>query len=159
MVGVQPLTPDGAAPPMAVVRTATRADSEAIVRMGQAFHASSPYRQHFTLDPNRCAMTVEWVLAHGAIFIAERNGQPIGMLGLVVTPHLMADIHTASEVFWWVMPEARGYGLQLLRHGERWAKSRGATSLQVIAPTDDIERLYQRLGFQKVEAMYTRPLG
>lgn len=143
-------------PAAVIVRRATEADLEAIVRMGVAFHANSPYADLFVLDRDRCTLTVDWLLAHGAIFMAEKDGTPVGMFGIAVSPHLMAAELFATEIFWWVEPGARGLGLKLLRDAEAWAKEQGATVLQLIAPSERVGRLYERLGFRLIERAYSR---
>lgn len=143
----------------AEIRRATFEDIDAIVAMGKRFHENSPYADHFALDPDRCVLTVEWLLKNGAIFVAERDGELVAMLGVTVMPHLMSGVYTATEVFWWVDLQARGLGLKLLRTAERWAKANGAEAFTLIAPDERAERLYERLRYQKVETAYTRRLG
>jgi GNAT superfamily N-acetyltransferase len=63
-----------------------------------------------------------------------------------------------GEVFWWVEPEHRGEGVKLLREAEKRAKHAGAQTMQMIAPTDKVAGLYQRFGYEFVEAAYQKSL-
>ena len=50
--------------------------------------------------------------------VAERAGKLVGMIGAIVAPHFFNPaIQTLTELFWWVIPEARGgrAGLMLLQ--------------------------------------------
>jgi GNAT superfamily N-acetyltransferase len=61
-------------------------------------------------------------------------------------------------VLWWVEPEHRGDGLRLLREAESRAKLANAKYMQMIAPTEAVETVYKRLGYQYVESTYQRAL-
>jgi GNAT superfamily N-acetyltransferase len=130
------------------------------VAMGKDFHAQSPYANHFVLDPAQCQRTVEWLMVHGAVFVAddEVKKKLTGMIGVAITPHLMSGEWVCGEVFWWVDPSARGTGLKLLRHAEQWGVDHGATVMSLVAPDARAEKLYSRLGFEEVESSWQRRL-
>ena len=141
-----------------MVRRATADDLLDLLTLGESFHAGSPYRDLFAWNGAQIERMVGWLLEHGAIFVAEKDGASVGMLGVAVAPHLMSGDLMASEVFWWVEPRARGLGLKLLRAAERWARAEGATVLQLVAPDAAARTLYERLGFVQIETAYQRTL-
>lgn len=138
------------------------ADLDALVAMGQRFLAQSNYRRHLTENPAQMRMTAAQLIeaASGNVFVAEADdGTLVGMLGVIVFPHHLSGDTTCGEVFWWVEPDRRGIGLRLLRAAEAWAKAQGATTLQLIAPSHEVETLYERLGFEAVERTYQKALA
>ena len=82
----------------------------------------------------------------------------VAMLGLLVYPHLLSNDRVAGEIMYWVEPSARGGGVRLLRAGERWAAAHGATVLQLVSPTPEVDQFYARCGYVPVERMYWKAL-
>lgn len=143
-----------------MIRPATADDLPRIVAMGLRFLGDVYAAKMAAPDPERMAQTVDWLLSSDerALFVAEKDGGLTGMIGLFLYQHPMSGERTASEMFWWVEPEHRGTGLRLLNRARAWAKDAGATTLQMIAPTADVEVLYARLGFTRIEVAYARAL-
>lgn len=59
------------------------------------------------------------------MFIADKDGTPVGFAGGVVTPHMFnPQIRILAEAFWWVQEEHRGSkaGLKLLNTFTEWGK-------------------------------------
>lgn len=143
-----------------MMRTATAEDVPRIVELGCRFLTESGYAAHLTPDPIQMATTMAWLLADPmrAIFLSEADGVVTGGIGIFVYTHALSGKPTAVEVFWYVAPEHRGQGIRLLVKAERWAKDAGATTLQMIAPTPEVERFYERRGYAKVETTYGKGL-
>ena len=151
------------------IRLATLNDVPDLVKMGASFHASSPYATLTGLDLNAIEATAVMlvnrpdadVLVATTSVSSEHTLDPrtVGMLGLFLHHHPISGARVASELFWWVEPEYRGLtGLKLLHRAERWATERGAQVLQMIAPSPEVERLYDRSGFTRVEVSYQKRL-
>lgn len=127
--------------------------------MGREFVETSPYGQHYRLNQDQSRRTLGWIITNGVVLVAEGTSGLIGMLGAAVTPHLVTGELCGSEFFWWVRPDARGtVGVRLLRAAEAWAKTAGATSMLMVAPDERVERLYERLGYSRLEVAYQRRL-
>ena len=143
------------------IREAVAGDLDAIVAMGEHFLAQTPYQTRIGRNPAQMRALAEHLItgAHGALFVAARAGTLVGMIGVFVFPHPISGEAIGSEVMWWMEPDARGAGIRLLRAAERWVKARGATRFQMIAPTPDVEAIYERLGFEKVETVYQRSVA
>lgn len=125
--------------------------------MGQRFIRETVYRDLIDGDPAHMTQLVTLLVESPedkAVFVSTSGNDLTGMIGLFVYLHPMSGKRTAVEVFWWTEPEHRGHGLRLLRAATQWATAAGATQLQMIAPTAEIERLYTRLGFTKIETSY-----
>ena len=93
--------------------------------------------------------------------VLETGGRVVGMIGLAVLPHFMSGELVASELFWWVEPEARRGtgGVRLLRRAESWARSTQAVRMQMIAPTAHVAKFYQALGYVPMEVAYQGSLA
>ena len=143
-----------------VIRDALEADVPALVEMACRFVDETVYRSLLIPDPDAMTALARSFLNEPdrALLVAERDGQVIGMIGLMVYRHPMSGQRAANEIVWWVNPEQRGCGVRLLRAAEAWAKDRGATVIQMIAPSPDVEVLYERLLYRPVERTYQRRL-
>jgi GNAT superfamily N-acetyltransferase len=144
-----------------VIRLATIEDVDAVAAMGARFIAQSRYGRLLPIVPEQLeAFTAQLVAGEAsAVFVAEHAGALVGMFGVLLFEHPMSGVRVATEVFWWVEPSARGLGLRLFYTAQRWAKDRGAAVLQMIAPSDEVRTLYERLGFDQVETVYQRAIA
>ncbi len=147
---------------MCEIRRATSDDLPRIVEMGSHFIQASRYREIIVESPHNMEQTVQWLLASedNTIFVAAIDGRVQGMLGLATSNHPLSGQRVAYEMFWWVEPAHRGrVGFRLLSAAEHWARASGCHDLHVVAPTPDVERLYDRLGYTRVEVSYAKRLS
>ncbi len=142
------------------IRVATVGDLPALVALGQRFREESVYADRLAENPDQMVTLGTKLLSepHSTIFALERQQQIVGMIGLTIFPHPISGVITAAEVIFWVNPDHRGHGLALLRRAEAWARAKGATTLQLVAPTREVETLYQRLGYAVWEVAYVKEL-
>jgi hypothetical protein len=146
------------------IRPADELDMDQLVAMSQKFHESTTYKDAFLFNEEHVRKTLGWIFVNGLVFVAQQNGPTsvpgalVGMIGVVIVPHLVSGLPTASEVFWWVEPDARGVGLRLLRAAEGWAKENGAMVMQLVAPSSRAEQLYTRLDYRRLESLFQRRL-
>jgi GNAT superfamily N-acetyltransferase len=141
-----------------MIRPATAADVPRLVEMGRRFRSETGYAKILAENPAKMTELATQLAASGGLLVSERAGELVGMIGFYVYPHFLSGESTAGEVFWWVEPEHRGEGVKLLKEAERRARTAGAETMQMIAPTDRVATLYKRLGYEFVEASYQRSL-
>lgn len=143
------------------IRTATDADTSALVTMGRRMRTETSYAAHLVDNPAQMAAMVATLLdsPDGVIFVADAGCDLYGMIGMLVYTHHLDGQRVAGEIFWWTEPSARGFGLRLLREAEAWAKTRGAVSVQMVAPNDRVGRLYERLGYGRIETSYGKAVA
>lgn len=145
-----------------MIREATPADIPRIVEMGRRFRMESSYKDHLAENPEQMKALAEQIISNpkGSILVSEKDGKLTGMLALLVFPHYLSGESIAIEVLWWVEPEARAgsTGLKLMREAEEIAVEMGAKKMQMVAPTERIGKLYEHLGYSRVESSYQRSL-
>ncbi len=147
------------------IREATPNDLPALVDMGAQFWRDSVY--HDALGPatkDGLAETAEKLMEgpDRALFVAEQDGELIGMIGMAIYPHPVQHGRIAAEVTWWVDPDSRGTaGVRLLRHAEEWAREQPDVNvLQIGAPDgeDDLEALCVAKGYSRLESSFSKRL-
>ena len=143
-----------------MIRLATVEDIPAIAAMGAHF-IETEYPGAIRFDAERLGtLTRSLIEGAGVVFVVEQDGALVGMMALTTYTHPMNGDPIATEIVWWIQPEARGgrAALQLFKAGETWARAQGATQFQMIAPSDKVGVFYERLGFAKIETHYQRAL-
>lgn len=154
--------PTCTARPAPAFREATLADVPRLQAMFAEFVRSTQYAHYVGNDPAYSTGLLERLITHedAVILVADREGVPIGMLGLMVFQHPMSGARVATEAFWWLDPAHQGYGVYLLRRGERWAAAKGATKLSMMAPADKprVAEIYAAVGYDAVEITFQKDL-
>lgn len=131
------------------VREATVDDIPRLVQMGQRFRLETGYASRIAENTGQMSALSERLIAgeDGLLLVSDREGIVTGMLGVLVFPHHLSGALVAGELFFWVEPDHRGHGVRLLKQAETWARANGATAFHMMAPSPEVERLYQRLGY------------
>lgn len=143
-----------------MIREATADDIPRIVEMGARF-IDTEYPGAVRFNAQQIgAMATALMNGNGAVFVVETEGRVAGMMAMTTYEHCLSGDLIATEVVWWVEPESRGgrAAFHLFAEGEKWARAKGATKLQMIAPSDKVGKLYERLGFERIEVHYQRSL-
>lgn len=144
------------------MRVANRNDVARIVEMGERFISGTSYRDFLPINRTALDALVSGMIGktNCVIFVQEKDGQIIGMLGMHIYQHPMSGERVAAEAFWWVEPEHRksSVGSDLFDHGEAWAKVNAAAKIQMIAPNDRVGALYRARGYTKFEEQYQKAL-
>lgn len=131
-----------------------------LIEMGRRFVEETAYNGRVVVDPERVAETVVNVVRSpdGIVLVSGSDASISGMIAVIVYPHPFSGERIATELVWWVDPEARGDGIRLLRAAEAWAREVGAVRMQMVAPDERVGALYRRMGYEPVETSYQRSL-
>jgi len=142
------------------IRPATVDDVDAVVELGLEFLNTSTYRQLGAGDPEAIARLLCTVLDHGAVFLAVVDGAVVGMIALLIVPHIFSGATYCDEVAWFVKPGHRGRaGILLLNEAERWAMQKHANVIKMVAPEGTtVGDLYRRKGYQVIETAHIKVL-
>jgi RimJ/RimL family protein N-acetyltransferase len=143
-------------------RAATETDLPALLAMFETFVTSQAFANYTGHNPAQAEKLMRFLMENpaGAVFVTERDGVVVGMLGVTAFPHPMSAELVAQEVFWWLDPAHRGSGGWLLKRAERWARSLGARRMQMMAPAENarVAETYTRLGYDRIEIVFQKDL-
>lgn len=146
-----------------MVRSGEYKDIPDIVRMSDEFW------QHTIFDDPCCPDTVSDMARHcidqGLMSVLEVDDCVVGFICGVQGVLLgNSKIPVGTELAWWVDEAHRGgkNGITLLRHIEGLAKEAGIKYWSMCymesSMPKEIEGIYQKMGYKKSEALYTRKL-
>ncbi|QRR01204.1 GNAT family N-acetyltransferase [Dyadobacter sandarakinus] len=97
---------------------------------------------------------------HIRYFIAETDGQPVGMVSCHIQPllHHAALVSEIQEMYVEPAYRSQQIGKLLMQHVADYAKSRGAIQMEVTsrATRESAHRFYQREGFAKSHVKLVR---
>lgn len=147
-----------------VVRRAEQADVPWVLGQLRAFAAAYGTRRSLFGDAGHAEALVAGLIEDQFVAIAERDGEPVGLIAGVLQPHpFNPDLQVASELWWWVTPEVRGSraGHLLLDAFEGWALESEADlinfTLEAHSPVRD--RTLERRGYRLFERQFLREVS
>lgn len=148
-----------------MIRLATPSDIPVVVDMAKRFISFAPHGKMANATTESLEQAAVTIIEHGAIFLAEVNGQIAGMLWAFITPIWFAQ-HTpcATELAWWVEEEHRGgiAAIRLVRAFEEWAKAQGASMAtmcdMVVEGQPPVGDIIMRLGYVPSERTFVKEL-
>lgn len=126
-----------------------------MIEMGMAFHAEAQSYHNFKFSPQRVMENFFLILErHDQVGLLYHDDEEIkGLLGGAIYPQFFSKGLTASELFVYVKPSARGglIGKRLMDSFENWAFAMGASEIRVgVSSGIKQERtvgLYEKLGY------------
>lgn len=129
--------------------------------MGSRSLLDGPYKDEVD-NPEQSAKTALDVIksTNGKVLVAEEDGKLVGLVGFVLYPHYFTGKMTAIELMWFIVPESRDSftAIVLIRAAQRIAKDMGAVKMQFTAPTPEVGKAYEALGYRALETAYQRSL-
>ncbi|PZX19824.1 acetyltransferase (GNAT) family protein [Palleronia aestuarii] len=134
-----------------MIRDATFVDWPAVDRMARQFRDSAaPW---IAYEPARFRRTFDALVVqeHGCALMLE-NGK--GILMAIALPSPFSGELVAQEIMWWIEPEARGRGREMLDAYETWARAIGAMRCGVTCLDDRTANLFARRGYERAELAY-----
>lgn len=144
---------------MTTVRRATEADIDTLIAMGQALHDESARYQGMAFSPDKLRRLWTYLqgtlLAEvGAIFVAEQDGQVVGMTIVHITERWFSDDQFVTDLTMYVKPECRdGMAFRrLVKALEGWAAEQGIPDI-VLGVSTEIHaertvKAYERMGYR-----------
>jgi len=136
------------------IRQGDTDDILSLIDLGRAMHEESPRFKDMDYDEEKLLNLGVNLAEQGGIFLAEKNGKPVGMVLGMVTEHFFGHDLMATDLAVYVHPDHRGGTLvvRLIKKFEAWAFSMGAKIVSMGVSTEvDAERtsqLYKRLGYR-----------
>lgn len=144
------------------IRPATEADIPTCLEMGVKFHASTDYAAYIPFCRDTVAANGRVCITNGLLNVAERDGELIGIVGLIFGPSIFnVAVLCAYEVMWWVNPEeqATGVGKALVASVEPICKDKGVRAIHMLHlhnSPPQAAALYERLGYHNAESTFIK---
>lgn len=145
------------------IRLATKEDMDDILAMGVDMYNESPYAT--VKPPNLTSFRsyAEELIDNHYFLLALKNGEVIGMAASYIAALPMnADILLASEVLFYVAPEARGSSAAMrlamaLEDAVKAGDEVDAYTFSAMSSSPPVvDKLFRRLGYKPVETAYIR---
>lgn len=143
------------------VRPATEKDIPILLDMGKRFFDASGYGDRMEFHFGSCKRFFQLLIqSHVLLVYGEK---PVGMVGAMVHPAFFNSKELyACELFWWVNPDARGVGGELLDALEKAVKDKGASHLSMLSlerlDPEKVGEMYKHRGYSPVEHSYMKEL-
>lgn len=141
------------------MKVADLEDLPEIVDMSMKFLNTTGYKPHVDKEIVRDLVSSLIVGLKTEKIIIFESG--VGFLAGCVTPFLFGPHLLATEIGWWVEPEARGKGAgkEFLAAFEYWAKEKaGCTLISMVSLDDEIGKAYEKQGYKLYERAYMKEL-
>jgi hypothetical protein len=149
---------------MSKLRIAHVEDYETVSKMAVMFYSTTSQSKVIPYDEATAQRLFLDLVMNGFIILCEKDGKDVGMLGCMVTPAMLNNNYkVATELFWWVEPEARKGkdGLLMLKLAEQVAKVDGCSILAMGTLDNSPEglgKVYEHLGYKRQEETWVKEL-
>ncbi len=139
------------------IRVATFEDLPRVLDLGELLHKESPRWSRIAFNRSKAETVLAALIdsPDGVIFVAVEGGVIIGGIAGLVEAHWSSDDRLASEISFFMAPDARGRlaPARLICALDAWARMRGAVWIQGgtstgLAP-ERTAGLYEALGWQR----------
>jgi len=142
------------------LRRADLSDVPGIVRIARSFLGVSGYGRLFDLTHEDITCAIDEVIDsdEGVCFVVECDDRIVGaILGKRSPVWLKRGVTVAVELGWWVDPDHRGHGVDLLREFEAWAKPLPVVvSDTIMDGATPAGPLLERLGYEMIERCFVK---
>lgn len=152
---------------VAVVHELRRENVDDLIILGRMF--CNECGPHLVFDEGRVREYCEYVFAdldreHFNIFIAYKDGEPVGALVAYATQYAFSRQILAQQDLWYVIPALRGtrVAFKLIQAFEEWARLRGAVEIFTGVTHGDGTKLKRigsvltRMGYPKVGTFHKK---
>lgn len=150
------------------IREARPADFPRLVEQGREFWKQTRYPDEgLEYDPEQVHQLLEYLTTDDngfVLVVRDEDDEPRGHALVIITPHIFHPATKAAmELAYYIEPEYRGHGGQLLRRVEQVCADKGVRYLSMIAMEssmpETVGAIYEKRGFTKTETTYTKDLG
>lgn len=144
------------------IREATEDDIFDILVLAKEFSKEAPSTHKWDKDKTEAFLNSAILAPNMCIFVIDHGGEIEGAIVGIVAEVFISHRVMATELAWFVSEEYRGKtsSIRLVKRYEDWAKEMGANSVGMsdISQVSDLEKLYNRLGYQRSESVYLKEI-
>lgn len=146
-----------------MVRLITIDELSAVASLGPKFYAEAGLPGRFIPEVFARKWATFFEMGAGFILGLFKDGAIAGAFGAIVSDDLNDGTLVANECFWFVIPESRGRGFELLIAYEEEARRRGAKRCSMIhlanLQPEKLAHIYEKRGYREVETSYSKELN
>ncbi len=141
-----------------MIRIATPDDFPLVLEMAHKFIKTTNYEHLYTEEKLKDIIM--------SFLVADRHEKIIllyedkGMVAVMATPFIFGDGYVATEVAWWVEPDARGIkvGKELMDALEIWAKMVDCNLVSMVSLDPELGKYYEKRGYYPYEFVYVKEI-
>jgi len=127
----------------------------------RAFHAEANIGGEFSPENWRNGIGNLFLSNSLGAFGVFKEGELVGVLVGQVSSNLFANVLTANELMWYILPDCRGSieAVKLVKVFEDWAASKGASAVimaHLKHSPEGIAAFYQKRGYAELETHYLK---
>lgn len=142
------------------IREATQDDVFDILILAKEFSKEAPKTHKWNKDKTEQFIFSALQNTNMVIFVIDVGGEIEGALVGLLSELYMSHTVQATELAWFVSKEYRGKpsSVKLVKTFEKWAEENGANQVGMgdIDGITNLEKLYNRLGYQRAESVYIK---
>ncbi|MBZ9922143.1 GNAT family N-acetyltransferase, partial [Mesorhizobium sp. BR1-1-7] len=136
------------------VRRATGADQTRALEMARDFHKASETELPFSAAMAAGVFNASLSSYDRICLVLDVDGTARGILVAHAGMHGFSPVKIATEIVWWIDPDARGRGaIKMLAAYEDWARACGCKFASMVGLGSDpaVSRLYESRNFKAAE--------
>ena len=147
------------------IRVGDTDDIPSMIALGKKLHEESPRFMGMDYSEKKLFELGKVVAGQGGLFIAEYDGEIVGMVVGLISEHFFGHDLMASDLTFYIHKDHRGgtLGVRLMKQFEAWAKCMGARVISLGISTEiDAKRtgdLYRRIGYRTRGEMFVKETG
>ncbi len=144
-----------------MIRDITAEDKPRVLELAEMFFKERLERSGVTFSPENADQYFDIFLKTPGLLAlcAQEKGRVVGMIVGVASAILFAKELAMQEMVWYVEPNSRKCGLQLLREFEKRSTERGLHYVMMIGLSGDpISSVYPRLGYTETQNVFMKRL-
>jgi len=142
-----------------MIRKATMEDYDTCYHLAELFAGST---KATGIDYEVFKKTWKGLVDTGVIFRLEKDNEIAGDLEAITYQCVFDRMFKGGEVFWFVHPDKRGGGIQLLEAFEKWAEEQGCKRREVCYLTDSmpevVKKVFENRGYVESEVHYMKEI-
>lgn len=143
-----------------MIREATHNDLDIVVKLGLSFFNEAKTELTPKFSEEKAIAVICNMIDNGdcILYVAEHDGVIVGMIGAMISEHWFSEEIIAQELFWYVLPEHRGFGIELLDMLEIKAKELGVSKIAMVDldGKSPISTILRRRGYSVHEKSYVK---
>lgn len=146
-----------------MIRKACKEDIPTLLKMGKEMHSASSFSS-LGFSESKLSDFITYMMEYGVVLVEDKAGEVIGtIIGYTYKPYFSNDdIATDAALFVTKVHRGGMAAIKLIKGFTDWAKEQGVKQIRpgisVGGDIDGVTKLYERLGYQTVGAVFMKEI-